>query len=184
MPAVRLALLLLVVCNQTASAGEVHASNVAYADGVYRLAFDVVIDAELDAVLAIVTDYERLERLSEMLIESTLIETPAGAPLRRMLVARTCLLIFCRSLRVVEDIEAAENVIVTTIVPEQSDFRSGGTRWVLTALDERRCRIEFTGVEEPDFWIPPVLGPLLVKRRLLKEARLVISNIEAAAAHD
>ena len=178
----RLALILIVGCACPLKAGEVKEASVTYEKGVYRLVFKVVIDADLKKVRTIVTDYQHLYQLSQMLTQSTLMDTPKDRPPRRLLVARVCWLIFCREIRAVEDIETAGDVINTRLIPEQCDFKSGSTRWQLSALAERSSRVEFTGDLQPDFWIPPVIGPLLVKHRLMKEALLMIGNIETVAA--
>jgi len=181
----RLVLIVVVAGVIQVKAGEVKEASVTYEKGVYRLVFNVVIDAELNKVRTIVTDYPHLYQLSQMLTQSTLMDTPKDQPPRRLLVAHVCWLIFCREIRAVEDIETANDVINTRLVPEQCDFKSGSTRWQLSALAERSSRIEFTSDLQPDFWIPPVIGPLLVKRRLMKEALLLIDNIETvASAHD
>ena len=42
--------------------------------------------------------------------------------------------------------------------------------------------MRFRYVMEPDFWIPPIIGPLLIKRSLLREAEYTIDRIEALAS--
>lgn len=182
---IRLAIILLIAFNQSLSAGQVNHSSVDYKAGVYSLSLDVEIDAAFEIVRLIVTDYASLDQLSNMLIESAMISSPDDKLKRRLLVVRTCILFFCRNVRMVEEIEeVGSDVIITTIIPEQSDFKSGQTRWTLTELDDHRSRIELNGIQEPDFWIPPLIGPLLVKRKLLKEALELIDNIETMTKHD
>jgi hypothetical protein len=185
MQEIRLALLLLIIGSGPLPAGEVNHSGVTYQAGVYSLEFDVVIEAELDTVRGYVTDYANLDQLSELIIESELLEPPATDSKRRLLVVRPCILFLCRNLRVVEDItEVRPDQIVATVVPALCDFKSGETRWQLAAADSRHTRIEFQGSVEPGFWVPPLLGPALVKRRLLKEAMQIIQNIEYRSVHD
>ena len=182
---VRLVVFILLVVTRTLTAGEVQHASVEYQAGIYSLSFEVVINAEFDTVRAIVTDYAKLDQLSDMVIKSTLLNMPDSENQRRLLVIRACLLVFCRNLKVVEDVvTAGPDQFVATVVPESSDFKSGMTRWQLTRVDKQRTRIEFEGYEEPGFWIPPLLGPVLVKRRLLKEAMAVMNNIELLAKHD
>lgn len=181
----RLAIIMLIAFNQSLSAGQVNHSSVDYKAGVYSLSLDVEIDAAFETVREIVTDYANLDQLSNMLIESAMISSPDDKFKRRLLVARTCILFFCRNVRMVEDIEeVGSDVIITTIIPEQSDFKSGQSQWRLTELDNQRSRIEFKGTQEPDFWVPPLIGPILVKRKLLKEALKLIDNLEIMAKHD
>ena len=181
----RLLIIALAVFSQSASAGQVNYSSVEYEAGVYSLSFEMDIDAALEKVRALVTDYDNLANLSRMLVESEIISAPGDPVKLRLLVVRACVLFFCRDMRMVEGIEEPEeDVIVTTVIPEQSDFKSGMTRWQLTGLADRKTRIAFSCREEPDFWFPPIIGPLIVKHRLLREAEVIINNIETISADD
>ena len=175
--------MVLFLAGQVINAGEINDSHVDYTDGVYSLTFDVVIDADLQTVRSIITDYADIAELSDLFIHSEILETADDTGLRRLLVARACMLFFCRDMRVVEEIEEhTGDEIITTIIPGESDFKSGTTHWRLSEHAPGKTRIEFHGDEEPDFWVPPFLGPVLVKRRLLKDAHVIINNIEARTA--
>ena len=78
--------------------------------------------------------------------------------------------------------EVGPDVFITTVIPELSDFKSGTTRWQLAKLSDQRTGLKFQCREEPDFWIPPFIGPILIKHRLAREAQVVINNIEKVAA--
>lgn len=178
----RYLLVLCVVICHPVSAGEIQSSSISYQQGVYKLAIDVIIDAQFEAVYEIVTDNERLHRLSKSFIESALIETSKPDTKRRRLVLRSCILFFCFKLTIVEDIqEISQQVILTTIVPELSDFKSGTTEWRLTPMVNGQSRIQFHSVEELGFWVPPLIGPILVKNKLLQLAKESIRQIELLA---
>ena len=173
----------LIVISQAISAGEVIQSSVDNDAGIYRISFVVEIDKDIDTVRKVVTDYANLARLSDMLIESRVYSVPDDKLKQRLLVARVCLLFICRQVRMVERIEPiGPDVIVTTVIPELSDFKSGQIRWRLTKLTDQRTRLEFFGEEQPDFWIPPVIGPLLIKHILHREAFIITTNIENLSA--
>jgi len=181
----RLLLMGLIVFSQSLSAGQVKLSNVSYESGIYSMSFTVEIDADFEKVRAIVTDYHNLAKLSDMLVESTVISTPDEKNIRRLLELRACVLLFCREVKLVDRIEEiGRDVIVTTVIPESSDFKSGMSHWQLTGLPGRKTRLEFRCKAEPDFWIPPVIGPIMIKRRLLREAEVIITNIEALSVDD
>ena len=129
----------LVVISQAISAGEVIQSSVDNDAGIYRISFVVEINKDIDTVRKVVTDYANLARLSDMLIESRVYSVPDDKLKQRSLVARVCLLFICRQVRMVERIEPiGPDVIVTTVIPELSDFKSGQIRWRLTKLTYQR----------------------------------------------
>ncbi len=178
----RYLLVLCILLCHPVSAGEIQSSSISYQQGVYKLAIDVIIDAQFEAVYGIVTDYERLHRLSKSFIESALIETAEPDTKRRRLVLRSCILFFCFKLIIVEDIqEVGQEVILMTMVPEQSDFKSGKTQWHVTALADGRSRIQLYCDVTPGFWVPPLIGPILVKNKFLQLAKESIRQIELLA---
>ena len=71
--------------------------------------------------------------------------------------------------------------IHTTVVPALSDFRAGSSDWWLTAPAPGQTRIRFDYRIQPDFWIPPLLGTLLIKSLLRREAQRTIDTLEALA---
>lgn len=162
-------------------AGEVRDIEVRYHDGVYILDIDMELDAGFDGVRALITDYGHLERLSSLLTASSLVYRPGGG-LRRRLQTRICILFFCFKPVIVEDVEEiGRDRILTTVVPSLSDFRSGSSQWRLTATAPGHTRIRFEYRMEPDFWIPPLIGPLLIKSMLQHEAIKTINKIEQLA---
>ena len=165
-----------------AGAGTVRSADVEYADGVYSLGIDVTIDGKVDAVYALVTDYDRLKELSDIFVDTALISPPGVEPKRRRLVSRACVLFFCYEATMVEDVrEIGRKTILTTVVPEKSDFSYGKSRWEVTAVDPDHSRIRFSYEIQPDFWVPPLIGPYLIKRKLMAVAKQTISRIEILA---
>lgn len=164
-----------------ALAGEVRDTEVRYHDGVYTLDMDMVLDAGFDRVRAIITDYDHMARLSGLLTASSLVDRPGGG-LRRRLETRICILFFCYEPVVVENVDEIDrDHIVTTVIPALSDFRSGGSVWWLSVPAPGRTRIRFEYRMEPDFWIPPLIGPPLIKAVLASEAKKTINKIEELA---
>ncbi|MEJ2762292.1 MAG: hypothetical protein P8126_12430 [Gammaproteobacteria bacterium] len=166
---------------QGVQAGEVLDSDVQHNNGVYRVEMVMAIAGSFDRVRAIVTDYDRLARLSDI-IKASSEEQVSGGGIRRRLKFHLCILFFCFSPTMVEDVEEiGTHTVRTTVVPLLSDFKSGGSVWQLTALgpDQTRVRVEYR--LKPDFWIPPLIGPLIIKGELLKAAKQVINRTEKLA---
>ena len=174
-----LALLVALAWPAWCLAGAIEDAEVQYKNGLYILVLAADLDADFDAVYAIVTDYDQLERISRTLIEATRLPSEDSGHLRRRLVTNTCILIYCKRAVLVEDVEEqGEHTILATVVPELSDFRSGRTEWRVRSLGEGRSRIELNAQMEPGFWIPPVVGPWLIRKKMLNEARDTVTQIE------
>lgn len=187
MPVCRICLLLYtgLLWFPGSEAGTVRNSDVRYGDGVYSVEMDMEIEADIDAVRTIITDYAGIHRVSNLLTESSLVEAPEEDGIRRRLVSKICILFFCVESEIVEDVEeVGRDTVLTTVVPELSDFLSGNSRWHIQNLDQEHSLLRFRYDMEPDFWIPPVIGPLLIKRKLLREAEDTIEMIEALAREE
>ena len=74
--------------------------------------------------------------------------------------------------------------LTTTIVPEESTFFDGTANWQIEALGDGHTRISVSARQTPRFWIPPVLGPLLLKRVFMKEVAETCANIERIVSAD
>lgn len=168
-------------------AGAVEAAEVTHKAGRYSLDLTMRIDSDPQAVHDLVTDYERLERISDTIIESSLLDTSESEGPRRRLVMRLCILFFCFTSTMVEDVvektDGTVGTIVTTIVPAQSDYRYGQSEWSITAA-EPGTRIYYRTTLEPDFWIPPLIGTWLMKKKMRSEAKRTILNLERLASND
>lgn len=166
---------------QAAGAGEVVELTVEHEKGVYRVYADVVLYAPVDAVRAVLTDYEELERLSPSILKAETLESPEAGVVRVRTVAEACALGFCRKLTRVEDVHNQTPAdLQADIVPGLSDFDSGSTHWRFLALGTQ-TRLIYEGSLEPGFWVPPLIGPGVVKRGLRREFDATFTNLEALA---
>ncbi len=180
LPGIGLLLCLGTIGSPDVPAGTVRDSEVSHEAGVYRVRMAVEVAAGFEAVRGVITDYANLDRVSPMIKHSTLLDDP-GEP-RRELQLEFCVLFFCFQPRMVERVqEHGSEMVVTTVIPEHSDFRSGQTRWQIRALEPGRTLIRFDTTVAPDFWIPPLIGPLMLAHKLQREAQLTIENIEVLA---
>jgi hypothetical protein len=75
-------------------------------------------------------------------------------------------LFFCKTIQQIKDVVIRPNGdIVTTIVPEHSDFASGWERWRIRA-EQNKTRLQYHAVLVPAFRVPPLIGPWALKNRL------------------
>jgi hypothetical protein len=146
---------------------------------VYRVAVDARIRAPVARVRALLTDYAHLDRLNEAIVSSEVMDDYGAGRYRVRIVTRACIWFFCRTVHQVQDVvESGESTIKVRVIPELSDFRQGSARFFVRR-DGEGARVNIVSEVEPDFWIPPLIGPWLIKRKLLSEALETVKNLEA-----
>ena len=155
-------------------------------DGV-RLEFrlDALVQAPLAAVVAVVHDYDRLDRILPLVVESRFLG-PAGDGVARVYtLMRGCLLFVCREAPHTIDVRRVHGGWSSGItVPELSRVRRGQFSWRLDQEGEASepVRVQIYGYVEPDFSVPRLLGPPLVRMWVRSELRDSIARIERAAS--
>lgn len=179
-----IALLVFISVSTAVHCGEIQAVSVSHKDGVYTLDLDIIVTSRFEPVYELVTDYDRLKRISEVLVETSLLSEADAEIKRRRLVTRICILFFCFKAKMVEDVWEEETGIITKIIPEQSDYEYGKTEWHINVVDDEHSRIHLFSELKPDFWIPPFIGPFLMKQKMMSEAKKTINRIEELADDD
>ena len=90
-------------CNAIAS--EVKQSNITFAGNAYQYQFTIELDAPIDVVRDIVTDYENLVRINDDVVKSEILERYDERRLKRRMWLNHCIFVFCFDLYFVEDVE-------------------------------------------------------------------------------
>ena len=161
-----------------AVAGHVLDATVTHDDGYYRLAVTARIDAPPELVFRAITDYANLAALNPSIKESQVLATEDPQTHHVRSVIRVCILVFCKHVVQVQRVVQLDNrTIEAVMLPQGSDFRSGIARWQLAA-DGTATEMSFTETFEPDFWVPPIIGPWLIRRELVREATRTTTHIE------
>jgi hypothetical protein len=168
-----------------AAAGEVLESQVSEDAGHYRVAIRARIDAPPAVVYAAITDFSNLAAINPSIIESRILQELSPRKHRIETQIRVCILIFCKNIQQVQDVEQVDDSLITAeTLPGPSDFKSGTAQWQLTKQGAA-TELRFTQAFEPDFWVPTVIGPWLIKRTLVNEMVETAMYIELGPhAHD
>jgi hypothetical protein len=152
----------------------------------YRVVADTHLDASPEAIYKVLLDFnnDRYQRISEIYKESSYLPPDGdGTPLVYTRV-EGCLLGFCRSMRRVERLEVVTpRFIRSRTVPERSDFKYSMSEWTFAAEGDG-TRVTYLMEMEPDFLLPPFVGPWLLKRTLLQGAPAAIEQIENLAQEE
>jgi hypothetical protein len=149
----------------------------------YRVVADTYLAASPEAIRKVLLDFDadRYQRISEIYKESSYLPPDAdGTPLVYTRV-EGCLIGFCRSMSRVERLEVVTpQFIRSRVVPERSDFKYSLAEWTFEPEDDG-TRVTYSMEMEPNFWLPPFVGPWFLKRTLLKGAPAAIDQIESLA---
>ena len=167
----------LFLFSTSALSGEVIQSHIKHKQGFYEAWLEMQIAAPSDKVYALFTDFNRLSRLSDRITESRLI---SGASPSYVVFIKTsgCVLFFCKDLQQTQRVlEIGDGHIMVEDIKNKSDFTYADTLWHIRTF-ENGTRVTFSTEMKPDFWLPPLLGPWLFKKRLIDETQAMINRME------
>jgi len=157
--------------------------DISETEGRYQLVADSWLDAPPAAISAVLLNFDddAYKEISEIYQESDALGPDAdGTPLVYTLV-RGCVMLFCRSMGRVERLEVVTPTYIrSAVVPERSDFRFSTAEWTLTPEGEG-TRVHYRMALEPNFWLPPMIGPTLLRRILLRGGVEAVERIEELA---
>lgn len=146
----------------------------------YRVAVEDLVPAPPERVFAVLTDYDHLSRLYRGIRESR--RLPGGPPTRVRVESEACLLLFCVGFR--QELELSQQPprhLEALIDPAASDFREGRMSWDLEP-EGAGTRLRYQASFVPSFWIPPLVGPWLLRRSLERTAGEFTRAIATLAA--
>lgn len=174
-------LLLIGLAVSSATASELREVNVDREDGVFVMRSVVWFDADIDAVYNVFLDWDLGEQFSSIVVESR--NTGSGKDGDRGFYVRNrgCVMFFCKSVERVGSVEhEPRKFIKATADPEQSDFHIADESWEFEA-EAQGTRITYELEMRPKFWVPPVIGPYVIKRKLADDGLEAMDRIEALA---
>jgi hypothetical protein len=165
------------------AAATVDGLDVSRRHGRYSLAADARLDATPESIYAVLTDYadNRFGRISSVYKESRYLDPDTdGTP---MIFTRMegCLLWYCMSLRRTERLETREPFHIKSVtIPASSNFKYSTSEWLLVR-DGSGTKMMYTLEMEPDFFVPPIIGPWYLKRTLAQGGVRAVTRIERLA---
>jgi len=163
-------------------AGEVEQLDVEQHDGIYKIIMIFTAAAPVSAVRVVLTDYAHLSALNSAIVESEVLLARNENSTRVRTRTKDCILLLCADITRIEDVAGdGAGGFRATIVPGLSDMKSGLARWRFQSR-KQVTRIKFEARMEPAFWIPPLIGPLLIKHRLRTHLEETAENLERLAA--
>jgi hypothetical protein len=153
-------------------------SSVSLDAGVYLLSIEARIDAPIDVVYRLLTDYGHLHDINPAVRESRVLRTFSPVKHRIRTVTRVCVLFYCRDVTQIQDmVQGEDHTIEAVILPRGSDFRQGRGSWRLTG-DGEVTLMHFGAELVPDFYLPALIGPWLIRREMVNQITEITTIIE------
>lgn len=173
-----LVILLLPMCGFGA---ELISIQVDHNRGTYTLNSEVWFDATVEQVYEVFRRWDNSAEFSSAIVESRDVEPDEFGRAQFYVLNRICILFFCRSFERRGYIEFESNQWLLAFTdPDTSDFYRSDERWDFIEKDGGTVVI-YDLKTKPKFWIPPGIGPYLIKRKLQRDGSRAINRIEAIA---
>lgn len=144
--------------------------------GVINVEMTFSVDAPADAVIAALTRYEFPDPLYPQVTAKEILQQ-GGSVTRIRTEFRGCLMIFCRNSSLVQDVRITGNTVVADIVADGSDFSAGSMRWQVLSKPSGGSEIVYDAEMVPDFFIVPLVGKAIMRRKLRKEMLETAANL-------
>lgn len=178
---VALPILVVLLMAGAANAAELRSIDVEHHKGRYSVSSEVWFEAPVAQVFEVFRRWDLSTQFSSAIVESRDIAADEHGRPGYYVRNQGCLLFFCKSfvrqghveLKLNEELRAVAN-------PAISDFRLSKETWTFIAQDGGTV-VTYQLRMEPDFWVPPGIGPYLIKRKFRNNGGDAIDRIEAIA---
>jgi len=149
-------------------------------DGVYRISLVARVDAPVEDVAAVLTDYAAYHSLDPRIRSSAVLPSTAKGTMLVRTIVHACAGVFCKNVERVERVERRDGELLATVIPERSELKSGVTRTTWRAADES-TRVTYDAEFVPDFWVPSIIGRRYAVKALKASTLELFDNVEKRA---
>ena len=172
---------LLALCAISASAADMQSMEVDYVDGRFSVQSVVWFDAGVDDVFDVFSDWDLSSTFTSAVVEARDLEPDAQGRPGFYIRNKGCILFFCKSVVRQGYVESRDKRLLRAFTDASlSDFRFCEESWEFS-LDNGGTSVRYTLVMEPGFWVPPAIGPYMIKRKLRSDGGEALNRIEAIA---
>lgn len=163
------------------SAAEMRRVEVDYSDGQYTMESEVWFDAGQEAVYDVFLDWDLSPEFSSWIDEARNLEPDESGLSGYYIRNRGCILIMCKSVVREGRVEVERYLMIHAVAnPDKSDFELSDETWTFRTEGDQTVvtyRIEMV----PKFWVPPLVGPWAIKRKLRSSGGDALNRIEEIA---
>jgi len=174
-------LVTLILCIPTSTADEFEELSVTDADGEYSLRIVGVLNVPADYVRKVITDYKHAYRIDPAITKVEVLPTDRDEVVRVRNFSEQCVGPFCFEIVWAGDIvETKDGDIQVKTIPELSNFASGSAIWRIRPQGEHTW-VFYESRLKPAFFIPPVIGDIIIEKHIKEDALNIFKNIERQA---
>ena len=175
-----LSILALCLAAPAAQAVDFRVLRVHYGDGLH-VELRALVKAPVQRIDRLLSNYDALARLVPIVTDSKRIAGAAPGAQRVRTRLSGCVWFMCASLTNVIDVtRTGPGAYRAATVPALSDFSAGDMDWSYTAAG-RYTLVRFDAHLKPILWLPPLLGPYLVERKVRSQLIQGVRHLEAQA---
>jgi hypothetical protein len=170
-----------------AHAAQVLEVHVARDGSGFQIRMRISIDASPPEVFRALQDYSAMTRYNPDLRAVRVQSTGVPGRVRLFTTIHTCVLVFCKTMhqeQIMTAFPSADGgVLEAELLPRGGAFKAGHGRWTVgacPAVQSMTCldaQIELV----PAFWVPPLIGPWVIRRKMAEEARRTGAGLERVA---
>jgi hypothetical protein len=149
--------------------------------GIFHIRISAFIEAHPAYIRYVLADAEHIYRLNPSIIESEVLPATDDGEKRVRTVLLNCSSVFCTEIERVDAVRVlASGDLEAEIIPSLSEFKSGKATWSIIPVDGHSY-VVYEASLEPDFFIPPMVGPQFVIHILQDEFKTTFARIEKIA---
>lgn len=156
---------------------DVFASNsgvsVSFKENRYHVSYKTSLEAPLEDVIVAITNYEKISNLLPSVTKVKVLKKGNNVDLVETHL-KSCILFFCKKIINTQEVAIYNSYVEANSLPNKSDFRYSHMKWELQE-DNGLTTLTYTAEIEPKFWVPPIFGPKLLKRKLEAEAQIALN---------
>ncbi len=164
-----------------AYSAEMRSVRVEYEGGYYYLESEVWFDVGREAIFEVFLDWDFAEEYSSIIVEAKNVGPDEFGGMGYYIHNRGCILFFCKTALRNGSVTSERYDFIHAIAdPETSDFELSEETWTFQTRDDGTI-VRYELKMKPDFWIPPLIGPYMMKRKLRNDGGDAIDRIEQIA---
>jgi hypothetical protein len=177
----RALLLVILALPAVTGAATLRDVTVDYVDGAYIMRSEVWFDVGIRRIYGLLLDWDQSSKFSSVIVESRNLEPAADGRARYYSRTQGCLWFFCRSFERYGFVEYVPlKFIEAKADPEKSDFEFSDERWDFHEEADGTV-VVYAFRMKPKFFVPPLIGPAIMKSKLRNGGANAIQRIEALA---
>jgi len=177
----RALLLVLVAFPAIAGGATLRDISVDHVDGAYIMRSEVWFDVGIEKIYGLLLDWDQSPKFSSVIAESRNLEPGPDGRARYYSRTEGCLWFFCKSFeRYGYVVHQPLSYIEAHADPAQSDFEVSDERWEFREEADGTV-VTYAFRMKPKFFIPPLIGPAILKAKLRNGGANAIERIEKLA---